>query len=185
MLVATADNQQVAILDACNEEHPVVAETVIEMADEHLALFGGEMTAVMVLDFPVEQGDDIAAEGQVVGTHLIADAGSLKRSPALIDLVKVVAENGGVGHLAAGTIPLGHGEQSSATSVTGQPVHALRVHILQRCLSAKSFYRMVGHAVAENNQVFHQSSFSFVFWLYGLCMGLVWRACRVRYWLST
>ena len=49
-------------------------------------------------DTPVFKRDDVAADGEVVVGHFVADGGGFQGSAAFIDFIEVVAEDGGVGN---------------------------------------------------------------------------------------
>ena len=140
---------------ACDEAHAVVAQVLVERGHQLPGIVGGEMSAMMVLDASVRKADDVAADGHVVGAHLISDGGRLEWSAALVHLVQVVAHDGGVGHLAAWRESFGHGHQTAGASFPGEHVDVWGVGILQRGLSAEPVDGMVGHAVAKNDDVFH------------------------------
>ena len=102
MLVAALDDEQVAVLDAGYQLHALVAERLVQRQDEPGAFLGGQMPSVVVHDAAVGQRDDVAAHGHVVGAHLVAYRGGLEWPAALVHLVEVIAQDGGVGHFRAG-----------------------------------------------------------------------------------
>ena len=147
-----------AILYAGEELHAVIAELLVEIVNEHGAVFCREMASMVIKYLPVGKSDDIAAYGHIVGSHLISDAGSLKRTSTLIYLVEVVAQYGGVCHLAAWAVSVGDGDESAASPFLCQQVHIWCVGVLKKGLSSQSVNGMVGHAVSKNYQVFHYCS---------------------------
>ena len=66
----------------------------------------------------------------------------------------VVAEDAGIGYLAAGMETVGNRLQEAIASVACQPVEVWRVGILQERLPPQFFARPVGHPVAENDEMF-------------------------------
>ena len=81
------------------------------------------MSAVVVVYFAVEEGNDVAAHGHVLRLHLVAYGSGLQRAAALVYFIEVVAQDGGVGHLAARMESLGDGVQAAGLAVLGQQVH--------------------------------------------------------------
>src|SRR5574344_54880 len=147
VLVATADYQQMSILDARDKLYTVIAQMFIQIFDEHIAVFRLQITAVVRQDSAVAQRDDVAADGHVVRAHVIADGSSFQRTSALIYLVQVVAHDGGVRHLTARYESLRHRDESPRASFLRHAVHGRSLGILQQRLSAESLYRMVSHPV--------------------------------------
>ena len=154
-----------AILDTTDELDTLAAftlvngfgQSIIQIVDEHTGVFGLEIAAVMGDDLAVFQRDDIAADGKVVVGHIIADAGRLERATAFVDFVQVIAEDGSIGHLAAWRETLGDGYQATTTAFARQTVHIFRTGVLQQGLIAEAGHFVVGHAVAQDDDVFHCS----------------------------
>ena len=48
-----------------------------------------------------------------------------------------------------------HGNESSCLAFLGKHVHIWFAGVLQECLSTQSFYRVVSHSVAKNDNMFH------------------------------
>ena len=75
-----------------------LCEVLVQIVDEHAGIVGLEVTAI-VGDYPaVFEGDDVTADGEVVGTHLVADGGCFQGTAAFVDFVQVIAEDSGVGY---------------------------------------------------------------------------------------
>lgn len=155
VLVAAFDDEEVPVLDACDELHALAAfllvdglcKVLVEVIDEDCRILSLQIPTVVSDNLSVLQGDDVTANGHVVVGHFIAYAGSLQRSAAFIDLIKVVAKNGGVGNLRTRGKPLRYCNEASAASFACQPVHHGLVSILQQRLTAQSLYSVVGHSV--------------------------------------
>ena len=106
MLVAAFDDQQMAVLDACDELHTLttltfvdrLSQLFVQIVNQHTGIFRFQIATVMSDDLAVSESNDVAADGKVVISHLIADAGSFQRTTALIHLIQVIAENGCIGH---------------------------------------------------------------------------------------
>ena len=72
VLVATSYYKQVSVLYALDEHHTVVAQLLVQQVDELLAVVGSKVSAVVVLYLAVGNADDVAAQGEVVGPHVVA-----------------------------------------------------------------------------------------------------------------
>ncbi len=156
VLVATAYDEQMAVLYARNKSYAVVAKLAVEHFDEFTPLLGSKMSAVMVGDIAGgRECENVASHGHVAGLHVIAYARSLERPAALVYFIEVIAENGSIGHLAARRETFGDCSQQSRTSLRGKAVKVGCVGIFQRSLSAEPFHPMVAHAVTEYYKVFH------------------------------
>ena len=158
ILVSALDNQKVAILDAGDKLHDawiLAGKFLVEVLDEHVGVFCLQVTAIMCHDDAIVHVDDVAAQGKVVRTHLIAYAGSLQRSASLVNLVLVVAHDRAVSYLRTRMESIWHGNESSCLALLGKHIHIGFVGVLQECLSTQSFYRVVSHSVAKNDNMFH------------------------------
>ena len=60
------------ILNARNKLDAVVAQLLVEIFNEHVALFSFQMSAVVVFNASVFQRDNVATHGHIVGLHIIA-----------------------------------------------------------------------------------------------------------------
>ena len=76
-----------AILYSRNEMYTVIAQLFVEILNELCAFLCAEVSAVMVLNLPVVNGNDVATDGKIVRAHLITDGCSLQRSTSLINLI--------------------------------------------------------------------------------------------------
>ena len=61
-----------SVLYALDEHHTVVAQLLVQQVDELLAVVGSKVSAVVVLYLAVGNADDVAAQGEVVGPHVVA-----------------------------------------------------------------------------------------------------------------
>ena len=130
VLVAALDDEQMPILDTCDEPHAVVAKVAVQVFHQLVGVFGRQMAAMMVFDAPVGQTDDVAAYGHVVGLHLVADGGGFQGAASFIHLVKVVAHDGGVGHFRPRRESFGHRDEAACAPIAGKQVHERCVGIL-------------------------------------------------------
>ena len=143
------------ILNAANELNPVVAEVLVEVVYEHPSIFRLQVAAVMGNYLSVLYCYQVTAQRQVVGFHFVAYACRLQWSSSFVHLVKVVAENCCVCYFRARRETLGDCDESSTASFACQHVHHGFVGILQRSLSAQTFYGVVSHSVAQYDNSFH------------------------------
>ena len=112
----------------------------------------------MVLQQVALDAYQIAAHGHVAGLQLHADTGRFQGAAPFIHLREVIAQDGHIGHLAAGMETGQDREQTAASSQAGQTVHVRGTGSLQQGLAAQRGDGMVGHAVAQYNNVFHIAS---------------------------
>ena len=153
-----------AILDATDELHPFAAlalvdglgQRLVQIVDQHAGILRLQVTAVMGDDLAIFKGDDVTAYGEVVGLHVVADAGSLQRSAALVHLVQVVAQDGGVGHLTARRESFRHGDESARAAVLCEKVHHGLVGSLQQRFATQSLHGVVGHSITQYDDMFHK-----------------------------
>ena len=72
MLVATSYYKQVSVLYTLDKLHTVVAQLLVKYVDELLAVVGSKVSAMMILYLAIGNTDDIAAQCEVVGAHVVA-----------------------------------------------------------------------------------------------------------------
>ena len=73
VLVAVLYDEQMAVLYARDELYTVAAQLLVKIFYQHVAIFGLEVSTVVILYASVLQSDDVAAHRHVVGLHLITD----------------------------------------------------------------------------------------------------------------
>ena len=164
VLRAPFDDQQVAILDACNELHPLASLTfvdglgqlLVQVFDEYVGILRFQIASVVGDDLAVFQRDDVTAYGHIVVSHIVAYGGCLQWSATFIHLVQVVPQDGCVGHFAARREPLGHCDESPCAPFTCQLVHHGFACILQQCLTSQSLNGQVSHSVSKYYNVLHK-----------------------------
>lgn len=156
VLVASTDDEQMTILYAFYEGDVGRTEAFVEEADKLFAVFGGEMSAVMIAYDAVSKADYVASEGKVVIAHVVAYGGCLKRAASFIHFVHVVTEDGGVCHFASWEEAVRNCDETSGTSEAGDGVHVGSGGILKESLATKPVDGMVSHAVTKNDDVFHR-----------------------------
>ena len=128
---------------------------LVKKVHQFTGIVGRKMPAMVVLDASVGQADDVASCGHVVGAHLIADGRRFERSAPLIHLVQVVAHDGSVGHLASRREAFRYGDKAPVAPLPCQQVHVWCVGVLQWSFPAKTLDAVVGHAVAEDDDMLH------------------------------
>ena len=156
VLVATLDDEQMAILDATDELDTLatlllvdgLGESLVEIIDEYAGILRLEVTTIVGDNLAILESDDIAADSEVIGLHLVTNRSCFQRTASFIDLVEVIAQDGGVGYLGPRGKTLGNGNQTACSACLCQAVHVFRTCILQKGFSAKAVDLMVGHAVA-------------------------------------
>ena len=164
VLGTATDDKEVTVLDAGNKAYTLAAlfavdgggEVLVQVVDEHAGVVGFEVSAIVGDNLAVLECNDVAADGKVVVTHLIADRGGLQGAAALVDLVQVVTENGGVGHLGAWRETFGNGDETTCAATAGQLIHHGLVGILQQGLPAESLDGKICHSISKNDYMFHQ-----------------------------
>ena len=155
VLRTALDDQQVAILNACDEFDALatltfvdgLGEVLVQVINEHAGIVRFQITAIMRDNLAVLERDDIAADGEVVVGHFVANRGSLEWTAAFVHLIQIVTKNGGIGHLRAWRKPFGHGHQSSTAAFAGQLVHHGFMGILQQGLPTETLDGKICHAI--------------------------------------
>ena len=74
VFVASFYHEQMTVLYSCYESHSVVAQFLVEQFYQLVAILCGEVSSVVILNFPVGKCYYVATYCHVVGLHLIADA---------------------------------------------------------------------------------------------------------------
>ena len=115
---------------------------------------------VLVLERHVLIGirDHVAAVARVAGGEPDAGGRRLKRSAAEKVFARRAAEDGHDGRVAAGGETVGHVAHAAKHTVTRKVVDRVLFRRFQRRAAAERVERVVGHAVADDENVFHMSS---------------------------
>ena len=103
----------------------------------------------------VRQGDQIAAQRDVGILHRHADGERLQRRTAGVVVARVVAHNREVRGVAAGGHAVRNGRGHADHAARSQLVHHGGHSRRQRGLAAQLFNGLIGHAVAQNYNIFH------------------------------
>ena len=104
---------------------------------------------------PVLQGDEIAAEGRVPGHQPDAGSRRLHRGTAGKICPRIAAENGQNGRLASRLHPLRHRPHTPHNPVGGQGVNGRDLRRLKGRPPSQGRHRIVRHAVADDQKIFH------------------------------
>ena len=104
---------------------------------------------------------DVAAKGDVVFTKDEAHVQGLKRRPSGVRFPGVIAENREVRGIAARGHAVRHGFCQAQYSLRTQQIHVRGPRGLQRGPSPQRFNRIIGHTVAEQDDVFSFLAHSF------------------------
>ena len=115
---------------------------------------------VLVLERHVLIGirDHVAAVARVAGGELNAGRRRLKRGAAEKVFARRAAEDGHDGRVAAGSETVGHVAHAAEHTVTRKVVDRVLFRCFERRAAAERVERVVGHAVADDENVFHTVS---------------------------
>jgi hypothetical protein len=106
ILVASLDDEQVAILYAADECYTLTAlafidgfgECLVQVVNEHSGVVSLQVATIVGDDLAFLQGDDVTSDGKVVRLHLISYACSLQGTTSFVNFVEVISQNGSVGY---------------------------------------------------------------------------------------
>ncbi len=147
--------EQVAVADAGEKAHRVALQLRLELLDERAGHGGLDGPRGVVHHAPARDVDEIASKGGVVSAEDNPHAGGLDGSPPRVVGGGIVAEERHVGHVASRGQAFGNGLHPADA-----PRHRERVHVGRRCVLERSFpterlLGLVGHAVTDEDGVFH------------------------------
>ena len=103
-------------------------------------------------------GDHVASVARVAGGELYAGRRRLERGAAEKVLARRAAEDGHDGRVAAGGEALGHVAHAAEDAVAREGIDRVFFRCFERRAAAERVERMVGHAVADDENVFHTVS---------------------------
>ena len=138
---------------------------------------------VLVLERHVLVGirDHVAAVARVAGGEPDAGGRRLERGAAEKVLARRAAEDGHDGRVAAGGKAVGHVAHAAEHAVAREIVDRVLFRCLERRAAAERVERMVGHTVADDENILHTVSlFPEIF----LPRGVLWDAGRRSFLLS-
>ena len=113
----------------------------------------------MVFDFSVLDRNQVAAHRHLPVFDLDSHTGGFQRAASLENFRNVVAEYRQIGDFAARSESGRNRSEHSAATVRRHPIDGRFGNRLQRSFVFQGFDRLVGHAVAQDNDVFHMSYF--------------------------
>ena len=89
-------------MDTCDKLHDariLTGEFLVQILDEYISILCFQIASVVGDDNAIVHIDNIAAKGEIIRTHLVADAGCFQRTASLIDFILVIAHDRTVGYL--------------------------------------------------------------------------------------
>ena len=138
-----------------------VVEEVVDELNRLLPLDGtagvGQDLLLGVGLIPFLQGDHVAAVAHVAGVEVDAGGGSFQGGAAGVALPGVVAEDGQDSGVTAGRETLGAVDDAAHGAFPGQLVDGVLADYLKGGLVAQFGYGVVGHAVPNDQYVFHHN----------------------------
>ena len=162
--LAVIDDQAVAVADARVQAAALAVEVFFEEFDQFARLGGGDLAGAVIdhglvfILLLVRKGDEVAAQGHVGIFQIDADGDRLEGRAAGVAGVRVVPHHRKVGNVAARLEPRGHGAAKPDLRALCQGVDVRLSGRLQGRLAAQLFEGPIGHAVAQNYDVFHVQS---------------------------
>lgn len=135
-----------------------VGKVGVEVADQPVGVFARDVAGGVAADLFILDADQVHPQRQVVVGELDAEAGGFEHPPPLGPLEEgagVVAEHGEVGDGRPGQHPGGDRLHEPGAPLPRDPVHGRRAGGHQRGLPPEFRDGVVGHAVAEKDDVFH------------------------------
>src|SRR6266545_8006012 len=163
-LFAVAPYHQVAIAHAWKKFHTCAAELAVEIADDLSGFLRRDVTRREVFHrrFTARAGErhEIAAKRDVVRSKRNTHARGFQwRAAGMID-GRIVTHDAHVTDVAAGWKTLGDHMSDAEHTASREPVHVRRARCFERSFAAENVQRIVGHAVALENDEFHGWSFN-------------------------
>ena len=137
------------------EEH---RHELVRLAALDAARAVGDDVLVLERHVLIGVGDHVASVARVAGGELYAGRRRLERGAAEKVLARRAAEDGHDGRVAAGGEALGHVAHAAEDAVAGEIVDRVLFRCFERRAAAKRVERVVGHAVADDENVFHTVS---------------------------
>ena len=77
ILVATLDNEQMAILNATDELDSIIAKMLVQIVNQYAGIVRFQIATIMRDNFAIVNRDNITTNSKVVVLHLIANRSSL------------------------------------------------------------------------------------------------------------
>ena len=124
------------ILYACMEAYAFVPQFLLQETNQHIGLFGGDVSRRMILQYFPFHAHQITAHRHLARLQVDTDAGGFEHAAPFVHVRQVIPQHRHVGDFAAGMKTFGHGNQTSVSSHAGELVHIRRIGILQQSLAA-------------------------------------------------
>ncbi len=145
-------DHEVAVADP-RVERDRVLHSGLEIRKEPFAFRARDMARREICHDAVTDGDQVAPVGEFGLSKGKAHACRFERSPAGIIAARIIAQDREIGDIAPGLEACRDRAHHPAHAVPGYPVHVRRIGVFERCLSSKFRYGLVGHSVAQDNDV--------------------------------
>ena len=138
----------------------VSRQFLIQHVNQVTRLFRADMPGGMIFDAVILDANQIAAHRHVARRKLNAHAGGFENAAPFINVMHVIAQHAEIGDIARGRHVGGNGDELPGAAFRAQGVHIRRVGGHQWRLPAEPLNRFIRHAVAKNNQIFHNGNFT-------------------------
>ena len=158
--IGALDDQDVPVAHPRLEMKDVGSAVRLQGGDQRVGFFVADMARRKV-DHPdmsghgKVHGGHIAAEGRLVAFERDAHGSGLQRRPAGIVLLRPVAQQGEVGHVATRRIARRDRPVQKDLPLAAEFVHGRCHGRLEGGLVADFGYRQIAHAVTNEYQIFH------------------------------
>lgn len=157
-------DQAVPVGNAGIEGASVPAQRVLHGGDQLGRLLGGDFVG-RVVEHPlflirlalVGQRDEVGTDGRLVRLHLDAHTQRLQRTAAAGIGARIIAHDGKVRRVAFRRHPLGDGIDKAVDAHRGKVIHIRLLCRFHRRFSFQTVTGFVGHAVADQNDIFHDA----------------------------
>src|SRR5262245_31327755 len=167
LFFAAAPHHQMAVTYARKKFDAVAAQFTPEVADNLSGFLSRNMTAGEVFHESIvaasTQRDDIAAKSNVGGAEGDAHACGFQRRTSRVVNRRVVPHDAHVADVAPRRKALRNHMGDAVYAMYGEPIHVRRARRFEGRLATENLERIIRHAVALENDVFHVCSVSFDF----------------------
>ena len=148
LLVASLDDQQMAILHTRMKLHPLIAEMLLQVFHQDIGILGRDMTCRMVFQDVAFNAHDVASHRHITRLKLHPNTGGLQRATALVHLREVIAHHGHIGYLASRMKAIGHGDKFPRPTLACQHIHIRSMRVLQKGLITQGGGWPIGHTIS-------------------------------------
>ena len=159
--LAMLPHHDVAVAGAGVELEGFVIECFPDGIHQNVGIGGGDFAGGVIhngflgVGFFLREGDHIAPEDHIVWFHFHAHTqGFQGRSSGKIGH-GIITHNGQIGNFTAGGHTQGYVLHHAHFTAGGQSIHGGGGSGFQRCQTTQGFHGLVGHAVAQDNDILH------------------------------